>query len=39
MHGIVTHVIDKNGQWRANFHGLDFKPINWSCSSTGWQTA
>ncbi|UCI10281.1 SCO family protein [Mesorhizobium sp. B1-1-8] len=28
MHGIVTHVIDKEGRWRANFHGLDFQPIN-----------
>ncbi|MER9401511.1 SCO family protein [Mesorhizobium sp. M0615] len=27
-HGIVTHVIDKEGQWRANFHGLDFASIN-----------
>lgn len=27
-HGIVTHVIDKEGHWRANFHGLDFAPIN-----------
>ncbi|MEP6567369.1 MAG: SCO family protein [Mesorhizobium sp.] len=28
MHGTVTHVIDKEGRWRANFHGLDFAPIN-----------
>mgnify|MGYP002378149907 CR=1 FL=1 len=27
-HGIVTHVIDKDGRWRANFHGLDFAPVN-----------
>jgi protein SCO1/2 len=27
-HGIVTHVVDKEGRWRANFHGLDFAPIN-----------
>ncbi|CAN7418304.1 SCO family protein [Mesorhizobium sp. LjRoot246] len=27
-HGIVTHVIDKEGHWRANFHGLEFAPIN-----------
>ena len=27
-HGIVTHVIDKEGRWRANFHGLDFAPVN-----------
>lgn len=27
-HGIVTHVIDKFGRWRANFHGLRFEPIN-----------
>lgn len=27
-HGIVTHVIDKEGRWRANFHGLNFAPIN-----------
>ncbi|TIN19421.1 MAG: SCO family protein [Mesorhizobium sp.] len=28
MHGIVTHVIDKEGHWRANFHGLNFAPVN-----------
>ncbi|PCH69429.1 MAG: cytochrome-c oxidase [Rhodobacteraceae bacterium] len=28
VHGTVTHVIDKRGQWRANFYGLDFKPTN-----------
>ena len=28
MHGIVTHVIDKEGRWRANFHGLKFEPSN-----------
>ncbi len=28
MHGIVTHVIDKEGRWRANFHGLKFEPTN-----------
>jgi protein SCO1/2 len=28
IHGVVTHVIDKNGQWRANFHGLKFEPTN-----------
>ncbi|RWB96383.1 MAG: SCO family protein [Mesorhizobium sp.] len=28
MHGIVTHVIDRQGRWRANFHGMDFQPIN-----------
>ena len=27
-HGIVTHVIDKRGRWRANFHGLKFDPAN-----------
>lgn len=27
-HGIVTHVIDKYGRWRANFHGLRFEPTN-----------
>lgn len=27
-HGIVTHVIDKEGRWRANFHGLRFEPTN-----------
>jgi protein SCO1 len=27
-HGIVTHVIDKQGRWRANFHGLNFEPSN-----------
>ncbi len=28
IHGIVTHVIDKQGYWRANFHGLKFEPSN-----------
>ncbi len=27
-HGVVTHVIDKEGRWRANFHGLEFAPVN-----------
>jgi protein SCO1/2 len=27
-HGIVTHIIDKGGQWRANFYGLKFSPVN-----------
>jgi protein SCO1/2 len=27
-HGIVTHVIDKEGHWRANFHGLKFESTN-----------
>jgi protein SCO1/2 len=28
VHGIVTHIIDKEGRWRANFHGLKFDPTN-----------
>lgn len=28
VHGIVTHVIDKEERWRANFHGLKFEPTN-----------
>ncbi|TIO10792.1 MAG: redoxin domain-containing protein [Mesorhizobium sp.] len=28
MHGTVTHVIDKQGRWRGNFHGLNFTPVN-----------
>jgi protein SCO1/2 len=28
MHGIVTHVIDRDGRWRGNFHGLEFDPVN-----------
>lgn len=28
LHGIVTHVIDKEGRWRANFHGLKFEPLS-----------
>jgi len=28
VHGVVTHVIDKDGRWRANFHGLKFEPVN-----------
>ena len=28
VHGVVTHVIDKQGRWRGNFHGLKFEPTN-----------
>ena len=28
LHGVVTHVIDREGRWRANFHGLEFQPTN-----------
>lgn len=28
MHGVVTHVIDQEGRWRANFHGLKFEPTS-----------
>jgi protein SCO1/2 len=28
MHGIVTHIIDRVGRWRGNFHGLNFRPTN-----------
>jgi len=28
VHSVVTHVIDKEGRWRANFHGLKFDPTN-----------
>jgi protein SCO1/2 len=28
VHGVVTHVIDKEGRWRANFHGLNFDPTD-----------
>lgn len=28
MHSIVTHVIDREGRWRGNFHGLKFEPVN-----------
>lgn len=28
IHGIVTHVVDREGRWRANFHGLKFEPAN-----------
>jgi protein SCO1/2 len=28
IHGIVTHVIDREGRLRANFHGLKFEPTN-----------
>ncbi len=28
VHGVVTHVIDRGGRWAANFHGLDFDPLN-----------
>lgn len=28
VHGVVTHVIDREGRWAANFHGLRFEPVN-----------
>ncbi len=28
MHGVVTHVIGREGRWRANFHGMNFNPTN-----------
>lgn len=28
MHGIVTHVINRDGTWKANFHGLKFDSVN-----------
>ena len=28
IHGVVTHVVDRDGRWRANFHGLRFEPVN-----------
>lgn len=27
-HSVVTHIFDKQGRWRANFHGLKFEPAN-----------
>jgi protein SCO1 len=28
VHGVVTHVVGRDGRWRANFHGLRFEPVN-----------
>lgn len=28
MHGVVTHVIDRDGRLRARFHSLRFEPVN-----------
>ncbi len=28
LHSVVTHIIDREGRWRANFHGLKFQPTN-----------
>ena len=28
VHGTVTHIIGKDGNWEANFHGLDPDPLN-----------
>ncbi|MBI4184447.1 MAG: SCO family protein [Proteobacteria bacterium] len=28
VHSVVTHVIDGEGRWRGNFHGLRFAPTN-----------
>ncbi len=28
MHGVVTHLIDREGRLRAKFHGLEFDPTN-----------
>jgi len=27
-HGVVTHIIDRQGRWAANFHGLRLEPLN-----------
>lgn len=27
-HGVVTHIIDRQGRWAANFYGLKFQPVN-----------
>lgn len=27
-HGVVTHIIGRQGRWAANFHGLRFEPLN-----------
>ncbi len=28
VHSVVTHIIDLEGKWRANFYGLKFQPTN-----------
>jgi len=28
IHGVVTHVIDREGRWQANLHGLKFERTN-----------
>ncbi len=28
VHSVVTHVIDREGRWAANFYGLRFNPVN-----------
>jgi protein SCO1/2 len=28
VHSVVTHIIDRNSRWTANFHGLRFEPVN-----------
>jgi protein SCO1 len=28
IHGVVTHVIDREGRWQANLHGLKFDPTS-----------
>ncbi|MEQ9190966.1 MAG: SCO family protein [Alphaproteobacteria bacterium] len=28
IHSVVTHVIDRQGRWAANFHGLRFESLN-----------
>jgi protein SCO1/2 len=28
IHGVVTHVLDREGRWQANLHGLKFDPTN-----------
>jgi len=30
LHGLVTHLIDPEGQLRARYHGLDFDPLNFT---------
>jgi protein SCO1/2 len=27
-HGVVTHIVDRDGRWAGNFHGLRFEAVN-----------
>ncbi len=39
IHSVVTHIVDQNGRWVANFHGLGFEPTNLVVFTNGLTNA